>query len=153
VTQTSFRTVVFCALTLVGCQRTLPVGTEGVIGPDASPADPTGGDGATPMDGSPSDDRTLSGPDLADGMMMTAIVCNLGQDPTPCTDPGGCGAYGATCPPTPGVGCVCIVQNCTPGQDFTCNDDPGIQSFHGHCTPFGSCMCNNGKNPVTGKCY
>jgi hypothetical protein len=43
---------------------------------------------------------------------------------------------------------------CTPGQDWTCNDDPTISSLHGTCRPDGTCSCSIGPglNPATGKC-
>ncbi|HLK39737.1 MAG TPA: hypothetical protein VKU41_23435 [Polyangiaceae bacterium] len=43
---------------------------------------------------------------------------------------------------------------CTPGQDWTCNDDPAISSIHGMCLPNHSCTCTMGfaLNPATGRC-
>jgi hypothetical protein len=42
---------------------------------------------------------------------------------------------------------------CTPGADQTCNDNPIVSSFHGHCTDAGTCQCNGTiLNPNTGRC-
>lgn len=43
---------------------------------------------------------------------------------------------------------------CTPGQDWTCNDNPTISSIHGTCLPDHSCSCSMGSvwNPATGRC-
>jgi hypothetical protein len=43
---------------------------------------------------------------------------------------------------------------CTPGADQTCNDNPIVSSFHGHCTDAGTCQCNAQfiLNPNTGRC-
>jgi hypothetical protein len=53
------------------------------------------------------------------------------------------------CPDTFMSQCVC-----TPGQDWTCNDNPAISSIHGVCLPDHSCSCSAGSllNPATGRC-
>lgn len=51
-----------------------------------------------------------------------------------------------------GVGC-CLPQQCTPGQDQTCNENPGMDAFAGTCNANFTCTC---KTPFTkkssGKC-
>jgi hypothetical protein len=43
---------------------------------------------------------------------------------------------------------------CSPGFDSTCNDDPTINSIHGHCNEAARCVCPlNTLNPATGRCY
>jgi hypothetical protein len=91
------------------------------------------------------------------GMCVPLTACYLGHDPLSCHTDLDCVAAGAVCNPTSGVGlgvCSCKTQNCTPGVDETCNLDPNINAFHGHCTGFGSCECilGSSKDPVTGKC-
>ena len=93
-------------------------------------------------------------PDLGMGTSDggAAVVCSLPNDPTPCSDPGGCAPYGAQC----GVNntCACVTPNCTPGQDQSCNNDPMMSALLGHCDVFAACQCLGGstKNPTTGKC-
>ena len=43
---------------------------------------------------------------------------------------------------------------CTPGLDQTCNDNPIVSSFHGHCTEALRCVCGSGcsLNATTGRC-
>jgi hypothetical protein len=43
---------------------------------------------------------------------------------------------------------------CTPGQDWTCNDNPAISSIRGTCLSDATCVCSMGfgLNPATGKC-
>ena len=42
----------------------------------------------------------------------------------------------------------------TPGQDHTCNDDPGASAYWGSCNDEGNCTCHESyeKNPETGRC-
>jgi hypothetical protein len=37
-----------------------------------------------------------------------------------------------------------IASPCTPGMDWTCNDDPRISSLWGRCNALGTCECNPG---------
>lgn len=39
-----------------------------------------------------------------------------------------------------GTGC-CLPALCTPGQDQTCNFDPAMSAFAGHCNADGTCTC------------
>ncbi len=82
-----------------------------------------------------------------------STTCNLGNDPLPCTNSSTCGPYGGTCDHMADV-CRCITQNCTPTQDETCNADPGMNAFAGHCNSAGACECKPSfvKEPVTGHC-
>ena len=42
---------------------------------------------------------------------------------------------------------------CTPGNDWTCNEDPTVNSVRGSCQPDGSCRCATGLvSPYTGRC-
>jgi hypothetical protein len=104
------------------------------------------GDASVAGDGSAAVDSSM-------GVDAGTVVCGLGNDPLPCTKDADCAASGAKCD----LGkryCVCVMPNCTPGVDQTCNDNPAIGSLHGHCTPFGSCMCLGFmKDPATGKCF
>ena len=38
-------------------------------------------------------------------------------------------------------GCAGPANVCTVGADETCNDDPTINSIHGHCVANGHCSC------------
>jgi hypothetical protein len=85
------------------------------------------------------------------------LVCGLGNDPLPCTDNTQCAPYGAHCVHTAssaGDACACNTQNCMPGQDQTCNQDPAMSALAGTCDSFGACLCHGGfsKNPSSGKC-
>lgn len=44
--------------------------------------------------------------------------------------------------------------SCTPGQDWTCNDDPSVSAIWGHCGDDGGCLCPAGfaLNLHTGRC-
>jgi hypothetical protein len=52
------------------------------------------------------------------------------------------------------VGCVGPANICTVGADQTCNDNPAINAFHGHCVTGGRCECIVGSTlvPASGKC-
>jgi len=54
----------------------------------------------------------------------------------------------------PSVGCVGPANVCTVGDDQTCNDNPALDAFHGHCVTGGSCSCITGSTLVaaSGKC-
>ena len=81
----------------------------------------------------------------------THPLCSLGNDPLSCQGDGDCAPYSAYC--AAGT-CACNQQACTPGQDWTCNDNPGMQSIAGTCNSAGVCTCgvNAAKNSTTGKC-
>ncbi len=125
--------------------------------PGSSPGSGADLAGTSPADLSVAPD--LSGADLAgldargaaDGPGV--VVCNLGNDPLPCSEDTICTPNGATCDKGRRY-CVCITPNCTPGDDKTCNDNPAIDSLHGTCVSSGSCRCLSGfmKSDKTGKC-
>jgi hypothetical protein len=138
---------------------------------------PTGGsDGGDFLDGGVAPDDTGSGHDAGaanDGVAACISGCARGQitcsTPDPpvgwrCSGPGinsaarfvdaGCtsvpiNSVAWCCPDTFLSRCVC-----TPGQDWTCNDDPAISSIHGTCLPDSTCSCSmgSGLNPASGKC-
>lgn len=86
---------------------------------------------------------------------------------------GGCSEQGGVCAQyVPDVGCpdgvwtdwanhvcsgddanCCLPVVCTPGADQTCNSDPTISSYAGHCEDSGICTCYAGHEKVKdGKC-
>ncbi len=52
------------------------------------------------------------------------------------------------------VGCVGPSGVCSVGDDQTCNDNPALNAFHGHCMTDGRCSCMTGSTLVvaSGKC-
>jgi hypothetical protein len=86
-------------------------------------------------------------------------VTHAAKDTFPAAD--GCN----TCTCTSGGLVACTVQSCpqpnpdastlipcSPGKDFTCNEDPTIQSLRGTCLPDGTCKCTTPTSPITGRC-
>ena len=138
------RTVGAALLLLAGCTGPSSGGADLAVDMQER-VDQARADLGTPPDGALSDSRA--------GDAAGVVVCNLGNDPLPCTNESTCTPNGATCDGARRY-CVCLTPNCTPGDDKTCNDDPGISALHGRCVGSGSCMCllGPGKSPLTGKC-
>jgi hypothetical protein len=54
----------------------------------------------------------------------------------------------------PGLGCVGPAGVCTVGDDQSCNDNIGLNAFHGQCVAGGRCICKLGPGQLaaSGKC-
>jgi hypothetical protein len=70
----------------------------------------------------------------AAGGMCVAITPDACPDGTL----GDAGTY--SCGSGVGTGC-CLPQACIPGQDQTCNFDPAMNAFAGHCNADNTCTC------------
>ena len=87
---------------------------------------------------------TIAGRCEADG----TCTCVGGYQRSPVTGKCGPGAQDA------GVGIDGGSAVCVPGADQTCNDDPPVSAFEGHCEATGACTCNPDywPNPLSGRC-
>jgi hypothetical protein len=108
-------------------------------------------DAAAADTGSSSDLCTGSG-----GSVVSAACCAAtGDFPNTCLV-GACGCspsashdvLSCACPAgecyDPSSGCVGSLSVCTVGNDQSCNDNPGVNGFHGTCVAGGHCACHTG---------
>lgn len=82
------------------------------------------------------------------GLFVLCLVLGCSGDATSTTDAGSQDAAPTITTPSDAA------PVCTPGKDWTCNDNPIISSIHGQCLADGTCQCppQFPRNPATGKC-
>ena len=120
---------------------------------------------ALPADASPVADGTSSCVNTF-GQVSAGLCCSdTGDFPDTCAV-GACSCSPASshsvntcvCPSgtcfLPGLGCVGPAGVCTVGDDQSCNDNIGLNAFHGQCVAGGRCICKLGPGHVaaSGKC-